>query len=135
MSFNRNWPGAVVYAVPTATTVVYVGTTPYYYYGGTYYVATSLPARQPPAQTPPAQSSPDRSAATETSPEMTKDEQNYKVVKPPAGATVPYLPEEAKAETVNGKKYFVYDDVYYRPFSSDGEIIYMVFENPHQKRG
>jgi len=131
-------PGAVVYAVPTATTVVYVGTTPYYYYGGTYYVATSLPAQRPPAQTPPAgtpQSSPDSSAATESLPEMRQDDQNYEVVKPPAGATVPYLPEEAKEETIRGKKYFVYDGTYYQPFSSEGDVIYMVVGNPRQKNG
>ena len=30
-------PGAVVYAVPTYTTVVYVGSTPYHYVNGAYY--------------------------------------------------------------------------------------------------
>ena len=33
-------------------------------------------------------------------------------------------------ETINGKKYFVYADTYYRPFASDGETIYMVVEDP-----
>ena len=45
-------PGAVVYAVPTYTTVVYVGTTPYYYVDGAYYVATDAPAQ--PRRTRPA---------------------------------------------------------------------------------
>ena len=60
-----------------------------------------------------------------------EDDHNYKVVKPPVGATVSYLPEEATKETVNGKKYFVYADTYYRPFASDGETIYMVVEKPN----
>ena len=58
------------------------------------------------------------------------DDQNYKVVAPPVGATVPYVPEEASEETVGGKKYFVYDGAYYRPFASDGETIYMVVDDP-----
>lgn len=62
---------------------------------------------------------------------MTEDEENYKVVAPPTGATVPYLPDEADSETVNGKKYFVYGGTYYRPFSSEGDTVYMLVENPH----
>jgi hypothetical protein len=46
------------------------------------------------------------------------------------GATVPYLPEEASEVTVAGKKYFVYDDTYYRPYASDGDTVYMVVEDP-----
>jgi len=61
---------------------------------------------------------------------MTDDEDNYEVIEPPVGATVPYLPDEADEETVEGKKYFVYDGTYYRPFASDGETIYMVVEDP-----
>ena len=58
------------------------------------------------------------------------EQENYKVVAPPAGATVPYLPEEAAETTVNGRKYSVYEGTYYRPFASDGETIYMVVEDP-----
>ena len=54
------------------------------------------------------------------------------VVAPTAGATVPYLPDEADEETISGKKYFVYAETYYRPFASDGETIYMVVEDPRQ---
>ena len=60
------------------------------------------------------------------------DEQNYEVVQPPVGVTVPYLPDSAQEETVGGKKYLVYEDTYYRPFASDGETIYMVVEDPNQ---
>ena len=130
-------PGAVIYAVPTATTVVYVGSTPYHYYGGTYYVATAAPAQQP-AAPPPATNvnvnvTVDSSGGGKAPPEpppMTEDDQNYEVVAPPVGATVPYVPDEATEETVNGKKYFVYGGSYYRPFASDGETIYMVVEDP-----
>jgi hypothetical protein len=129
-------PGAVVYSVPTYSTVVYVGTTEYIYVNGAYYVPTTKPAEQPPP--------PDPNAKTAASPEEAEDpseipmkeggeEQNYEVVAPPPGATVPYLPEEADEETVNGKKYFVYDGTYYRPFASDGETIYMVVEDPSKQ--
>jgi hypothetical protein len=64
---------------------------------------------------------------------MTQDDSNYEVVVPPIGATVPYLPDEAKEETVGGKKYFVYEGAYYRPFASDGETIYMIVEDPKVK--
>ncbi len=124
-------PGAVVHAVPAVTTVVYVGSTPYYYYGGTYYVATAQPAPPPPApvQDSSAQAT-SAEGAEEKEPPMTEADHNFKVVAPPVGATVPYLPEEADEEKVNGKKYFVYQDTYYRPFASDGETIYMVVEDP-----
>ena len=58
------------------------------------------------------------------------DEQNYEVVRPPVGVTVPYLPDEAGEKTIGGKKYFVYEGTYYRPFVSEGETIYMVVEIP-----
>jgi hypothetical protein len=136
-------PGAVVYAVPTSTTVVYVGTTPYYYYGGTYYVTTTEPAPKPePSE---AQASDDGTVTTKVTtadgdkvdlPPMPEedDDQNYKVVTPPVGATVPYLPDEAKEETVKGKKYYVHADTYYRPFASDGDTIYMVVDDPNKQQ-
>ncbi len=66
---------------------------------------------------------------------MTDDENNYEVVKAPVGATVPYLPEEAKEQTIKGRKYFQSEGTYYQAFSSEGETIYMVVENPHNYRG
>lgn len=108
--------------------MVYVGTTPYYYYGGTYYIATTAPAQQPPPQ---ATSGEAKEASSEKTPTMTDDENNYAVVKAPIGATVPYLPEEAKKQTIKGRRYFVSEETYYQPFSSEGETIYMVVENPH----
>ena len=58
------------------------------------------------------------------------DAENYEVVAPPPGATVPYLPEGADEETVDGKRYYVSDGTYYRPFAGDGETIYMVVSDP-----
>ena len=62
---------------------------------------------------------------------MTDDETNYEVVKAPIGATVSYLPEEAKEQTIKGRKYFQFEGTYYQAFSSEGETIYMVVEKPH----
>jgi hypothetical protein len=125
-------PGAVVYAVPAATTVVYVGQTPYYYYAGTYYVTTTAPAQQPPppdADTQTAAGTQDGQSLADV-PMTEGEEENFEVVAPPVGASVPYVPDEADEEMVNGTKYFVYDGTYYRPFASDGETIYMVVEDP-----
>jgi hypothetical protein len=128
-------PGAVVYAVPTYTTVVYVDTAPYYYANGTYYVQTDAPAEPPPQEaanvTASMDSADDEHAGVE-SVEMTDDEENYEVVAPPVGATVPYLPDEAEEETLGGKTYFVYAETWYKPFVSDGDTIYMVVEDPRQ---
>jgi len=132
--------GAVVYGVPVTTTVVYVQQRPYYYYGGTYYVVTVKPAETPPAAT----SAPGTATAAGSGkssegvnldeldlPEVVNDEDNnYEVVKPPVGVTVPYLPDDASEKTVGGKKYFVYEETYYRQYASDGETIYMVVDKP-----
>ena len=130
-------PTAVVYAIPVAATPVYAGSTTYYYYGGTYYVPTDKPAEEPKGtETTVNVNVKTDASATETkqetmdAPEMTQDDSNYEVVTPPVGATVPYLPDEAKEETIGGKKYFVNEGAYYRAFASDGETIYMVVENP-----
>ena len=123
-------PGAVVDAVPTYTTVVYVGTTEYLYYGGTYYATTTAPAQQPPPFDPNATAVASTEGDDPSEVPMTDDDDNYEVIEPPVGATVPYLPDEADEETVDGKKYFVYDGTYYRPFASDGETIYMVVGDP-----
>jgi hypothetical protein len=132
-------PGAVIYAVPVGTTVVHVGSTPYYYYGGTFYVVSSTSAQAPPpapaATAPAATTTAVASTAKEQSlgdVEMIEDDQSYEVVTPPVGATVPYLPEEASEATVGGKKYFVHNDTYYRPFASDGETIYMIVDDPRK---
>ena len=129
-------PGAVVYSVPTYSTVVYVDTTEYVYVNGTYYVPTTKPAEAPPPPDPNATTTASAEAQSgEEDPSdvpmiEADDAENYEVVAPPAGATVPYLPDEADEETVQGKKYFVYDGTYYRAFASDGDTVYMVVEDP-----
>ncbi len=125
-------PGAVVYSVPAHTTVVYVDTTEYLYVNGTYYVPTTKPAEQPPPPDPSATATSAHGEDPSDVPMIEGDEQNYEVVASPAGVTVPYLPEEADEETVNGKKYFVYEGTYYQPFAGDGETIYMVVEDPRR---
>ncbi len=130
-------PTAVVYAIPVSATPVYAGSTTYYYYGGTYYVPTTKKAEEPKGtETTVNVNVKTDASATETkqetmdAPEMTQDDSNYEVVVPPVGATVPYLPDDAKEETIGGKKYFMHEDAYYRPFASDGETIYMVVKKP-----
>ena len=129
-------PGTVVYSVPTYSTVVYAGTTEYIYVNGTYYVPTTKPAEQPPPPPPNTQTAASAEEAEDPSEIPMKEggeDQNYEVAAAPVGATVPYLPEEADEETVNGKKYFEYNGTYYRPFASDGETIYMVVEDPSKQ--
>ena len=128
--------GAVVYGVPTATTVVYVDHQPYYYYGGTYYIVSDKPAEKPDVSDMNVNVNvtvtTEDGEEAELPPVPLDDEQNYEVVGPPVGVTVPYLPESAHEETVGGKAYFVHEGTYYRPFASDGETIYQVVEDPNQ---
>lgn len=131
-------PGAVVYSVPTYTTVVYSGTTEYLYVNGTYYVPTTKPAEQPPPGSVTTQSASSESQSTAAGsredpsdiPMLENEGENYEVVAPPAGTTVPYLPEGADEKTVDGKRYYVFEGTYYQPFAGDGETIYMVVSDP-----
>ena len=125
-------PGAVVYSVPTYTTVVYSGTDEYLYVNGTYYVPTTKPAEQPPPDATTTQSTSSESQSEDPSdiPMLENEGENYEVVASPAGATVPYLPEGADEKTVDGKRYYVFDGTYYQPFAGDGETIYMVVSDP-----
>ena len=119
----------MVYAVPSFTTVVYVGNTPYYYSNGTYYVATDAPADKPPPDDD-TQTASNGGDAPPEPPEMTEDDHNYQVVSAPVGATVTYLPDDAEQKEVGGKNYYVYDGTYYQAFASGDETIYMVVEDP-----
>lgn len=105
------------------------------------YVPTTKPAETPPPPDPNAtttiSSEPEAEGDGEDPsdiPMVDNDEENYEVVAPPPGATVPYLPDDADEETVEGKKYFVYDGTYYRPFASDGDTVCMVVEDPKKLR-
>jgi hypothetical protein len=135
-------PAAVVYAVPASTTVVYAGDKKYYYDGGTYYVLTDEKAQQPPPPTSSdsgsdsaqkSSSDSDKDGATINEVEMTEapeEGKNFKVVEPPVGSTVPYLPDSAKEKKIDGKKYWVVGDAYYQAFVSGGDTIYMVVKKP-----
>lgn len=130
-------PTAVVYAIPVSSTPVYVNDNTYYYYGGTYYVPTDKPADTPKgeeaavtAQVSSDASGKDVKEETMETPEMSQDDSNYEVVEPPIGATVPYLPDDATKQVVGGKTYYVHNTTWYKPYSSDGDTIYMVVEKP-----
>ena len=121
-------PGAVVYAVPAPTTVIYANQVPYYYINGTYYVATDAPATLPEENKADKQ---EDETSEKSDPEMIEsDDPNYEVVPPPVGATVPYLPETATKKVIDKKTYYIDDKTYYRKFASDGDVVYMVVDKP-----
>ena len=53
---------------------------------------------------------------------------NYKVVTPPEGIIVTYLPDDAKTEYVGGTRYHVYAGVYYAPVLRGDTIVYRVIQ-------
>jgi hypothetical protein len=121
-------PGAVVYAVPAPTTVVYSDSQPYYYIDGAYYVASDKEANLP-EENSEYKGKPEDSEKSD--PEMVEaEDHNYEVVGPPIGATVPYLPEKAEKKEINNKTYYLYDKTYYRAYASDGDNVYMVVDDP-----
>ncbi|KKL98486.1 hypothetical protein LCGC14_1823950 [marine sediment metagenome] len=120
--------GAVVYAIPAPTTVVYADSQPYYYIDGAYYVASDKEANLP-EENPEYKDKQEDSKQSD--PKMLEaDDHNYEVVGPPVGATVPYLPEKAEKKEIDNKTYFVYGSTYYRAFASDGDTVYMVVDDP-----
>ncbi len=129
--------GAVVYAIPLSSTPVIVDNSTYYYYGGTYYQPTEESAEIPEqyqsiATAKVSQDASGRDMQTQQmeSPEMTSDDSNYQVISPPLGATVPYLPEDARKEVIDGKTYYVHNNTWYKPYSSEGDTIYRVVNKP-----
>ena len=66
----------------------------------------------------------------EKAPEEEGAEASYEVVEPPAGATVPYVPEGAVEKKVDGETYFVAGTTYYKAFYSGSDVVYMVTANP-----
>ena len=58
------------------------------------------------------------------------DDPDYKVVKPPVGATVDALPKDAKQQTIDGTDYYEYAGTYYQVFHSGSNVIYRVVQNP-----
>ena len=58
--------------------------------------------------------------------------ESYELVAPPIGATVPYLPDDAKRTVVDGKTYYLHADTWYKPYIGDGDVIYQVIEDPRK---
>jgi hypothetical protein len=138
--------GAAIASPPPYHETVYVGTTSYYYANGSYY--TPAPAGGYVVAAPPT------GVTVEQPPDqivnVTVNEQNYgysngayyevqepetedgqptfKTVDAPVGAKVDYIPEGATSKTVDDVVYFVFNDVYYRPFYSGSEVVYVVAE-------
>ncbi len=127
---------------PYHTTVVY-GDTSYLYYGGVYYQAAPAGGYvivQAPlgvvADAPPAEC-----AVVEVG-ELSYcyhfgtlylwdvEADGYKVVAPPVGATVTYLPEGHEVRYVSGAKYHAYASVYYRPVYRGTTVVYQVVKSP-----
>ena len=92
----------------------------------------SVPNQKPPpppdlATTPPSTGDSESESLSDVP--MT-DDGSYEVIAPPVGATVPYLPDEAKEKTIGDKKYWMMGETYYQAFVSGGDTIYMVVEEP-----
>jgi hypothetical protein len=55
----------------------------------------------------------------------------YRVIVPPVGATVSYLPKDAKTVVIDGVTYFVLDTIWYRRyFDVTGAVAYKVVKSP-----
>ena len=143
--------GAAIASPPPRYETVYVGTTSYYYANGYYY--TPAPAggyvmAAPPVgvvvQQPPTQvvnvtvNDNDYGYSNGAYYEIQEPEEeggdpSFKTVEAPVGAKVDYVPDGAASETVDGVTYFVYNDVYYQPFYSGSEVVYIVAEKPEKQ--
>ena len=66
-------------------------------------------------------------------PEEEGGDPSFKTVEAPVGAKVDYVPDGAASETIDGVTYFVYNDVYYQPFYSGSEDVYIVAEKPEKQ--
>lgn len=59
------------------------------------------------------------------------DSDQYRVVAPPLGATVSYLPSGAKSVVIDGVTYYELNGTWYRRFfDSSGQVIYQVVQSP-----
>lgn len=130
--------GATIASLPAYThTVVYSGTT-YYYSAGVYYVSepSGYVIVSPPAgiivEAPPADCEEvkvvDNTYCYNRGSfySFDNDKNAYVVVPAPEGAMVSTIPDESKVKMVNGVKYHVYLDVYYRPHFYRNDYVYVV---------
>ena len=58
------------------------------------------------------------------------DADGYKVVAPPVGAVVGYLPDGQEVRYVAGTKYHVYASIWYRPVMRGTTLVYQVVVPP-----
>ena len=97
--------GVVIAALPAYYTVTYVGSVPYYYSGGVYYIKTDQPQGS---------------------------REGYEAVMPPVGTVVPSLPDGTRTFQVDGKTYFEYEHVVYKEVIVEDTVKYEVvgYTNP-----
>jgi hypothetical protein len=140
--------GATIATLPPVYETVYVGSTTYYYANGHYYTPapsggyvytappTGVTVQQPPDQVINVTVNDKDYGYAEGAyyevqePEEEGGEPTFKTVEAPLGAKVDYLPDGVTSETIDGVAYFVFNDVYYRPFYSGSDVVYIVSENP-----
>jgi len=143
--------GAAIASPPPRYETVYVGTTSYYYANGYYYqpapaggyVMAAPPVgvvvQQPPAQVVNVTVNDNDYGYSNGAyyeiqePEEEGGDPSFKTVDAPVGAKVDYVPDGAASETFDGVTYFVYNDVYYQPFYSGSEVVYIVTEKPAEQ--
>ena len=140
--------GATIATLPPVYETVYVGSTTYYYANGHYYTPapsggyvytappTGVTVQQPPDQVVNVTVNDkdygyaDGAYYEVQKPKEEGGEPSFKTVEAPLGAKVDYLPDGASSKTVDGVVYFTYNDVYYRPFYSGSDVVYIVSEKP-----
>ena len=140
--------GAAIATPPPRYETVYVGTTTYYYANGYYYTPapsggyvvaappTGVTVQQPPSQVVNVTVNDQNYGYSNGAyveiqkPEEEGAEPTFKTVEAPVGATVDYIPDGAASKTIDGVMYFVYNDVWHRPFYSGSEVVYIVAEKP-----
>ena len=142
--------GATIATLPPMYETVYVGSTTYYYANGRYYTPatsggyvytappTGVTVQQPPDQVVNVTVNnkdygyADGAYYEVQKPEEEGGEPTFKTVEAPVGAKVDYLPDSASSQTVDGVVYFIFNDIYYRPFYSGSDVVYIVSENPEE---
>jgi len=142
--------GATIATLPPVYETVYVGSTTYYYANGRYYTLapaggyvytappTGVTVQQPPDQVINVTVNDkdygyaDGAYYEVQKPEEEGGEPTFKTVEAPVGAKVDYLPDSASSQTVDGVVYFIFNDIYYRPFYSGSDVVYIVSENPEE---
>ena len=140
--------GATIATLPPVYETVYVGSTTYYYANGHYYTPapsggyvytappTGVTVQQPPDQVVNVTVNDKDYGYAEGAyyevqkPKEEGGEPTFRTVEAPLGAKVDYLPDGATSQTVDGVVYFTFNNVYYRPFYSGSDVVYIVSEKP-----